>query len=155
EALGVLVVVQLDDEVAVGQLGLEVEAVIGAAGAVQGADDRPPVAAVGMDAPDAPGDAAVYALRFERAENDPAILEDDRVQGAADVDVADLLDVAAVVVHDEELVGHARIAARHLELIARAGEGQPTAGQRAGAEVVDAAADPLTPAPLPAGERGW
>ena len=68
--------------------------VVGAAGAVEGADDRVPVGAVGMDAPDAPGDAAVQALRFERAEHDPAVLEDDRVQGAADVEVADLLDVA-------------------------------------------------------------
>ena len=43
------------------------------------------------------------ALRFQRAEHDPAVLQDHRVQGHAEVQVADLLDVAAVVVHDEQL----------------------------------------------------
>ena len=141
EALRILVVVQLDDERAVGKLALEVEAIIGAAGAVQGTDDRLPTAAVGPNRPDAPGDAAVNALRFQRAEDDAAILEDDGVQGAADVDVANLLDVAAVVVHDVQLIGDARIAARYLDLIARAGEGEPAAGHGTRPHVVDAAPD--------------
>ncbi len=49
---------------------------------------------------------------LQRAEHDAAVLEDDRVQGAAEVEVADLLDVAAVVVHDEQLQGDLRVAAR-------------------------------------------
>ena len=58
-----------------------------------------------MDGPDAPEVMAAQALRLERAEHDPAVLQDDRVQGHAEVQVADALDVAAVVVHDEELQG--------------------------------------------------
>ena len=65
----------------------------------------PQLRAVGMDRPDAPQVMAAQALRFERAEHDPAVLEDDRVQGHAEVQVADALDVAAVVVHDEQLQG--------------------------------------------------
>ena len=81
---------------------------------------------------------AAQALRFERAEHDPAVLQDDRVQGHAEVQVADHLDVAAVVVHDEQLQRDVRIAARRLEAVAVADEDHLAAGQRAGAEVEDA-----------------
>ena len=105
------------------------------------ADDRVPVGAVRVDAPDAPRDTAVNALRFERTEYDAAVLQYGRVQGAADVDVPDLLDVRAVVVHREELVRHARVAAWHLHLVAGAGERDAPARQRARAEVEHAATD--------------
>ena len=50
--------------------------------------------AVGMDAPEAPQDRVAQPLRFQRAEHDPAVLEDDRMQGHAEVQMADPLDVA-------------------------------------------------------------
>ena len=64
-----------------------------------GAQDRPPVGAVGMNAPDTPATAVAHSLGFERAEDEATVLEDRGVQGAPDVEVADLLDVAAVVAH--------------------------------------------------------
>ena len=48
-----------------------------------------PVGAVGMDAPDAPVQIVAKALVFQRAEHDAPVLEDHRVQGAGDVQVAD------------------------------------------------------------------
>jgi hypothetical protein len=84
----------------------------------------------------------VHALRLEGAEQDAAVPEHDGVQRAADVEVADLFHVAAVLVHDEELVGDPRIAARHLDLIARAREDHAAAGQGARAQVVDAPSRP-------------
>src|SRR5205823_4943861 len=57
KTLSVLVVVQFHDESAVGELRLKVEAIIGATGAIERADDRLPVGAIRVDAPDAPGDA--------------------------------------------------------------------------------------------------
>src|SRR5437016_4111643 len=101
--------------------------------AVEGADDRFPARAVGVDAPDAPVDAAAQPLRLQRAEDDSAIGEHDRVQSAADVEMADLLDVAAVLVHDIELERILRIASRRLDPIAVTGEDDLAARQRAGA----------------------
>src|SRR5262245_18754899 len=93
--------------------------------AAKGADDGPPVGAVGMNAPDAPIEIVAKTLVFQGAEHDAAVLEHDRVQGAADIEVADHFHVAAVVVHDKELEGDAEshvVAARHLEAVAVAGE---------------------------------
>ena len=61
----------------------------------------------------------------------------------ADVEVADLLDVRAVVVHHEELQGIDRIAARRLESVAVADERDSAARQRAGVHVVHTVAQPL------------
>ena len=77
---------------------------------------------------------AAQPLRFERAEHDPAILEDDRVQGHAEVQMADALDVAAVVVHDEQLQGEGVggvAGVGRLEGVAVADEDELAAGQRA------------------------
>ena len=62
----------------------------------------------------------------------------DRVQGHAEVQMADHLDVAAVVVHDEQLQARLRVALRRLEAVAVAGEDDLAAGQRARAQVEDA-----------------
>src|SRR5437763_2354225 len=88
----------------------------------EGADDWSPVGAGGMDAPDAPQDRVVSALRFQRAEGNPAIPEDHRMQGAGDVQPAGLLYVGTVVVHHEQLQGNLRIAARRHMGVAVAGE---------------------------------
>src|SRR5262245_43196248 len=66
EAAVVLVVVFLGDDAAVGELALEVERVGSALAGQKGAEDRVPVGAVGMDAPQAPEDAAAQALRLQR-----------------------------------------------------------------------------------------
>ena len=84
-------VVILDDDAAVGHLRLKVKR-DGSAAQGQSADDRVPVGAIGMNAQDAPA-GVVLALNFDRAEDDAAILEHDRVQGLADVQVADLFHV--------------------------------------------------------------
>ncbi len=127
-------VVILDDDAAVGQLRLEVVRDGGAAKR-KGADDRVPVGAVGMNAEDTPA-GIVFALDFKRTEDDAAILEHDRVQGLADVQVADLFDVGAVVVHDEQLQRPLR-EARRLQAVAVADEGDPAPRQRAGVHVAD------------------
>jgi hypothetical protein len=134
EAAIVLIVIVLDDDAAIGELALEVEAV----GVVKRADDRLPVRAVGMNAPDAPVDAAVQPLRLQRAEDDPPVGEHHRVQCAGHVQMADLFHVAAVVVHDVELQGVLRVAARRFHRVAIRGEDNLAAGKRAGAEIVDA-----------------
>src|SRR5205823_1737416 len=72
---------------------------------LEGAEQRAPVAAVGMDGPESPQVMAAQSLRFQRAEHDAAILEDHRVERHAQVEIADALDVVAVVVHGEELQG--------------------------------------------------
>src|SRR5262249_4351619 len=101
------------------------------------ADDRPPVGPVGVDAPDAPAGAVAQALRFERAEDDPAVLQDDRVQGAADVEVADLLDVRAVVVHDEQLHAQVMPLPGRYQAGPVADDGDAAARQRTGVHVAD------------------
>ena len=83
--------------------------------AIEGADDRPPIAAVGMDAPQAPLKRAAQPLVLKAAEHDPPILEHDRMQGRAEVQMADLFDVVAVLVHDKQLQSgtiHPPLAAR-------------------------------------------
>ena len=103
-----------------------------------------------MDRPDAPEDLAADALRFERAEHDPAIFEHDRVQRAGDVQMADLLEVRRVS-SSPMLVSRSsmtkscsaigRVALRRAEAVAVAGERKPPAGQRTRAHVVDAVLD--------------
>src|SRR5262249_59469202 len=108
-------VVIADNYALVGKLGLEMEdaAVV----VLVGAQDRPPVGAVGMHAPDAPAAAVAHPLRFECAEDEAAVLEDRRVQGAADVEMADLLDIRPVLGHDEERQRRATPAAWRREAV--------------------------------------
>ena len=73
-------------------------------------------------------------LRFQRAEHDPAVLKDDGVQSHAEVEMADALDVGAVVVHHEELQG-VRQPFRGPKGVAIAREDQLAARQRTGAHV--------------------
>src|SRR5262249_16467465 len=70
-------------------------------------------------------------------EDDAAVLQDDRVEGLGDVEVADLLHVGAVVVHDEQLDGPLPTAGR-LQAVAVADEGDAAPRQRAGVHVVNA-----------------
>src|SRR5262249_46848457 len=107
-----------------------------------GAEDRPPVGAIGMNAPDASLAAVAQALRFERAEEDAAVLKDHRVQGAADVEMADLLDIPAVVVHDEELHGRTTSLPGRCQAVAVADERDPASRQRARVHVVNARPGP-------------
>src|ERR1019366_8981940 len=51
--------------------------------------------------------------------------------------MTDLLDVLAVIVHDEELHGRAMSAARRHEAVTVADEGDLAAGERTGVHVVD------------------
>src|SRR5262249_32787552 len=111
EAAIVLVVIVLHDDAAIRELGLEVEAIA----AMKGADDRLPVGAVWVNAPDAPVDAAVQTLRFERAEDDAPVSQHDRMQRPGHVEMADLFDIATVLTHDVELQRVLRIAARRLD----------------------------------------
>src|SRR5262249_3514386 len=137
EAGIVLVVILFDNEAAVTELRLEVEAVWGSAW-IESANEWVPVSAVGMDRPNSPQDVAAPALRFERAIHDAAVLENDGVQRAGDIQMADLLeiggrvvvaDVGVAVIHDEELQGDGRIAAGGAEAVAIAGENELAAGQ--------------------------
>ena len=145
------VVVRLDDDVAVGELRLEMGGIGGAVADLEGADDRAPLRAVRPNRPHSPQVMAAQPLRFERAEHDPPILEHHGMQGHAEVQVADAFDVTVAelvglrqtgrVVHDEELQRQriGRIAGLgRLEGVAIADEGQLAAGHRAGAHVVDA-----------------
>jgi hypothetical protein len=64
----ILVVIALDNDRLIAELRLKVEAALCSAVPQQGAHDGIPVRAVGMDAPNAPVNAFVQRLRFERAE---------------------------------------------------------------------------------------
>src|SRR5436190_795544 len=75
------VIVVLDHDALIRQLRLEVGRVGRAVADLERAHERSPARAVGVNGPDAPQMMAAEALRFERAEHDSAILEDDRVQG--------------------------------------------------------------------------
>src|SRR5262249_13949118 len=130
ETAVVLVVILLDDDRAVGELRLEVEAVRSAAW-IEGADERVPVGAVGMDRPNAPKDVTANALRLECAVHNPTVGQRDWMQRAGDVEVADLLQVRRVVVladafmavvHDEELEGDRGVSLGRAEAVAVAGE---------------------------------
>src|SRR4051812_32195 len=82
---------------------------------------------------------AAQALRFEGAEHDSAIFQNDRVEGHAQVQVADAVDIFAVVIHDEELQGQGarRVAGvGRLEGVAVADKDQPSTGHRTWPEVV-------------------
>ena len=82
---------------------------------------------------------AAQALRFERAEHDPAVLEHDRDAGAMPRLRWPIFSTfVAVVVHDEQLQARCRIALGRAEAVAVAGEDDLAARQRAGAEVEDA-----------------
>ena len=130
-------VVRLDHDAFVGELGLEMDGL--AARRAEGAGERTPVGAVGVNGPDAPLLVAAQALRFQRAEHHPAVLEGDGMEGAAEVHRPDQLDVAAVVVHDEQLHGGLGLLADAAIAIAIADEHDLAAGHGAGGQVVDAA----------------
>src|SRR5262245_41277889 len=66
EAGIVLVVILLENDLAVRKLRLEVEAVRRPAG-IERADQRGPSRAIGMNGPDSPENVAAIPLRFERA----------------------------------------------------------------------------------------
>src|SRR5262249_189079 len=99
------VVVRLDDDALVGKLRLKMQRVSRAADVLGSTEERAPVGAIGMDGPDTPQVMAAQALRLQRAEHNPAVLEDDGVQGAPQVQVADAVHIAAILVHDVELEG--------------------------------------------------
>src|SRR5579872_7317592 len=112
---------------------------------VECADERLPGSTIGVDGPDAPKVSgavmpAAQALVLRGAEDDSSILEDGRVQRATEVEMADLFDVAAVFVHDEQLRdGIERIdILGGMKGVAVAGEEDLAAGYRAGAHVVNA-----------------
>ena len=77
EACLVDVVVHLDNRSPVAALRLEMERRGQAAGEV--ADERVPVGAVGMNRPDRPVQRVAQSLVLQRAEHDPAILQDHRM----------------------------------------------------------------------------
>src|SRR6185369_8040953 len=101
---------------------------------IERAHQRTPARAVGIDAPESPQNVAAQSLRFERAEHDASVREHDRMQGARDVEMADLLDVLSQtivrVIHHEKLQCDGGITFRWLESIAVAGENNSSAGQR-------------------------
>jgi hypothetical protein len=84
---------------------------VGRAAGIEGADQRVPVRAVGMDVQMPHRISLRMPLRLQRAEHDPAVAQHHRVQRAGDVQVADLLQVLRVssspmlvaVVHHEQL----------------------------------------------------
>src|SRR5690606_3970215 len=126
ESAVVLVVIHLDDDRLVRELGLEVETVRRAA-RVERAHEGRPSRPVGMDGPDPPEDVASNALRLERAIENSSVAENDRMERARDVEVADLLEVSWIlvvadrlvpVVHDEELQRDTRIALRRTKAVA-------------------------------------
>src|SRR5262245_25551877 len=87
-----------------------------------------------MDAPQAPQDAAAQALGLQRAEDDAAILQRHRMQGHTDVEMADTLNVLAVLVHEEQLQGRRGMLGRD-ESVAVASEGEAASRQWARAHV--------------------
>ena len=141
EAGVVLVVVFLDDERMVRELGLKMET-IGRAAGIKRTDQRRPAGAVGIDGPDTPEDVAADALGFERAEHDAAIGEHDGMERAAEVEMADFLDVRAAagvgVIHHEELQGDGGVAFGGTEAVAIAREDEASAGERVRSHVEDA-----------------
>src|SRR5262249_56023562 len=92
ESAVVLVVVFLDDDRSVRQLGLKVKPV-GCAARVERTYQRGPVGAVRVNRPDAPEDVAANPLRLQRAEHDPPVLQGDRMQRTRNVEMSDLLQV--------------------------------------------------------------
>src|SRR5262249_55252764 len=69
----------------------------------KGTDDRVPVRAVGMNAPQAPRQGIALALVLQAAEHHPAIAQHNGMQGTTNVQMTDRLHIAAVVVHDKQL----------------------------------------------------
>ncbi|MBO93856.1 MAG: hypothetical protein CMI32_03015, partial [Opitutales bacterium] len=61
---------------------------IGGSARIEGADDGPPIGAVGMYAPDAPRYPAADALRLQAAEYHATVTQYDWVQGTGHVEVA-------------------------------------------------------------------
>lgn len=88
------------DDIAIGELRLKMKG-----RGEKGADDRVPVGAVRMNAPQAPRQVVASALIFESAEHDPPVAQHNRVQRGANVQMADEFHIAAVVIHDKQLQG--------------------------------------------------
>src|SRR5262249_19884614 len=100
EAAVVQVVVCFGDDVAVGELCLKMD---GVRRVVERADNGLPTGAVWQDRPQAPDALIAESLRLEAAEYHAAVAQDGRVQRRTEIDVADHLDVLAVVVHGKQL----------------------------------------------------
>src|SRR5262249_40151288 len=135
KALVLASVVEGNDEALVRKLRLKMKG-----RAAKRTYERCPAGAVGMNGPDAPVQIGAKPLVFQRAEHDAPILENHRVQGAGDVEVADHFHVAAVVIHDKQLEGDVEahvIAMRHLKAVAVAGEHDLAARQRTGAQIAN------------------
>ncbi len=89
-----------------------------------------------MDGPDPPALVAAESLCLEGAEHHAAIGQGDGMQGGAEVERSGVLDIASVVVHDEELQGGLGLLTHSAEAIAIAHEDNPPTGDRAGGEIV-------------------
>src|SRR5262249_49404536 len=89
-------IVEFHDDAFVRKLSLKMKS-----RAPKGTHDGAPVGAVGMNAPDAPIQIGAKTLIFQGTEHDAPILENHRMQGAADVEVADHFHVAAAAIHDK------------------------------------------------------
>src|SRR6185437_9270999 len=85
-------------DIPIRKLGLKMKG-----GADKGTDDRVPVGAVGMNAPQAPRQSIALALVLQAAEHHSAIAQHNGMQGTANVQMADRLHIATIVVHDKQL----------------------------------------------------
>ena len=87
-----------------------------------------------MNAPQAPERRRSQPLRFERAEDQTPVHQNDRVERRPQVQVSDALDVRPIIIHDEEL-HRLEKTLRGPERVAVAGERHLAARQRTGARV--------------------
>src|SRR2546425_8274417 len=105
-----------------------------------------PTGAVRLNCPNAPGDVAAHALRFERAEHDPPIGQHDWVQRTGNIQVSNLFNISAKaivrIVHHEQLQCDRRIPFRWPESVAVARKHNPATGQRTWAHVEYAVIEP-------------
>ena len=99
EPVVVLIVVFDDREVLVGKLRLKVER--GCVG--KATHEWSPIAAVGPDGPKTPDALVAQSLGFVTGKHDATIFQDCRMQRAAQVQMANLLDVFSIIIHHEQL----------------------------------------------------
>ena len=139
EAVVIQVVVVNDDQIFIAELGHEVKG----RRILEGADQRRPLTAVGIDRPDGPQPPIAQSLAFIAREHDATIAQRHGMQGAIDRHGRDRRDVAAILVHDEELQRRIGEALGRRQAVAIAGESDPAAGQRTRAEIQDAVAQSI------------
>ena len=113
-------------------------------GGDESTEERLEAAAVGPNGPQTPEPRIANTLGFETRKHHAAVFEHRGMERAADVEVPNWLDVAAILIHDVEAQVRERVPLVRQITVAAGREHDPAARERAGTHVKNAVAQGIS-----------